>query len=64
MSENISQWIPVGEDSDGVERMKVRGGQLYRTLVTSGGEQLLVTSVAMVFVPDPEPRRRVVIKRR
>jgi hypothetical protein len=66
MSEYISRWKPVGDDTDDIEKMKVVGGWLFRTRVTSGGEQLLVTSVAMAFVPDPTPPKKetVRIKRR
>src|SRR5258708_1278886 len=47
-----SVWKTVGEDYDGVERMKVPGGHLYRSRVSSGGPDFSVTSVALAFVPD------------
>jgi hypothetical protein len=51
-----SVWKVVGEDYDGIEKMKVPGGWLYRTRVTSGGQELSITSVALAFVPRvPEP---------
>jgi hypothetical protein len=58
MSENTSKWKSVDEDS-GTERMRVPAGWLYRTLDITSGQ-----TTALAFVPDPEPRRRVVIKRR
>ena len=61
-----SKWKSVDDDS-GTERMRVPGGWLYARRVTSGGQELSITSVAMTFVPDvpePELKKKVVIKRR
>ncbi len=57
-----SKWKPVGDDTDGTERMKVPGGWLYRTLVISTGQ-----TTALAFVPDSprlKPAKKLVIKRR
>jgi hypothetical protein len=61
------EWQTVGEEDDDTERMKVSGGWLYRTRVSSGGQEFMFTSVAMTFVPhvpEPDSKGKMVIKRR
>jgi hypothetical protein len=61
---DANKWQRINDDTD---RLRVPGGFLYRACATGGGQDLLVTSVALAFVPDasdPTPKKRLVIKRR
>lgn len=58
-------WIAVGEGVDGIEKMKVPGGWLYRTRVISGPPELLLISVALAFVPSvPQPATKKQTKKK
>jgi hypothetical protein len=55
--EHFSKWKPVGDESDGLEWMPVRGGRLYRARWG--------TALALAFVPDvPQPTTKKKTKRR
>jgi hypothetical protein len=62
MDEVNSRWQTVGEDFDHIEKLKVAGGYIFRSRITSGGQEHPVTAaVALCFVPsvpDPEPTKK------